>query len=179
MILQRMVISFSMETYTTTVYYLLELNGRLVLLTGNIYYRGNVGLGTGDPQYPIDISGRTNIRGNLIVSNDFATNGNIFFNGNIYNNGILFTGAQWTAGATSGNIYYRGNVGLGTTDPQYPIDISGRTNIRGNLIVSNDLTTNGNIFSMETYTTTVYYLLELNGRLVLLLVIFITEEMWA
>jgi cytoskeletal protein CcmA (bactofilin family) len=119
--------------------------------SGNIYYSGNVGIGTTDPQFPIDISGRTNIRGNLTVSNDVSFNGNmsiaknINFNGSITQNNLAFTTSQWTTNTSSGNIYFVGNIGLGTTDPQFRIDISGRTNIRGNLTVSNDVSLNSNL----------------------------------
>jgi hypothetical protein len=45
---------------------------------------------------------------------------------------------QWITGGTNGNIYYSGNVGINTRrDPQYNLDVSGTSNISGNLFVLN------------------------------------------
>ena len=102
--------------------------------SGNIYYTGNVGIGGGDPQYSLDVSGTTNIKGNLIIYNDASFNGNISVSRNIYINGVPVTtgsSSQWSNGVTSGNIYYTGNVGIGGGDPQYSLDISGTVYITG------------------------------------------------
>ena len=48
--------------------------------------------------------------------------------------------------STGSNIYYTaGNVGVGTTNPLYRLDVSGNTNIKGNFIVTNDVSFNGNL----------------------------------
>jgi hypothetical protein len=41
--------------------------------------------------------------------------------------------------AVANNVFIGGSVGFGLTTAQFPVDISGRTNIRGNLIVANDV----------------------------------------
>lgn len=60
-----------------------------------IYPQGNVGIGTNNPKYSIDVVGDIN------------------FTGTFRQNGTAYVGSQWT---TSGaNIYYNtGNVGIGT-----------------------------------------------------------------
>jgi len=68
---------------------------------------GNIGIGTTSPNYKLDINGILN-----------ATD--------IYKNGAPFSGtsSQWS-GTNPGPISYSGGyVGIGTTNPQYPLQVS-------------------------------------------------------
>jgi alpha-tubulin suppressor-like RCC1 family protein len=42
-------------------------------------------------------------------------------------------GAQWTYNSSNTNVYYLGNVGVGTADPKYNVDITGDIRITGDL----------------------------------------------
>ncbi len=42
-------------------------------------------------------------------------------------------GAQWTYNSSNTNVYYLGNVGIGTTEPKYNVDITGDIRITGDL----------------------------------------------
>ncbi len=78
----------------------------------SIYYNtGNVGIGTTNPVYNLDVLGDIN------------------FTADLYKNGVLFSGSQWI---TSGsNIYYTtGNIGIGTTNPSYNLDVNGNSLFR-------------------------------------------------
>ena len=85
--------------------------------TGDIYYlNGNVGIGTNNPEYLLDISGDINLTGN------------------IFQNGILFSGG---GGGGSGIVY-------GSTDGEVQFSSSGGQggkSFRVQIIVPND---NGN-----------------------------------
>jgi hypothetical protein len=97
----------------------------------NIYYNvvdGNVGIGTSDPQYKLDVNGTTNI------------SGDVRFTGNLIQNGSPYIASQWTT--LNGNIYYSsGNVGIKKSTPGYELDVAGNINFSGNLYQ------NGNLFS--------------------------------
>ena len=89
----------------------------------NIYNTntGNVGIGTKNPIYKLDISGNTNILGDLFVRgkiHEFSdTSGDYwdFSNNNIYNTNT-------------------GNVGIGTKNPIYKLDVFGETRIQSDNI---------------------------------------------
>lgn len=68
---------------------------------------GNVGISNSSPGYKLDV------------------NGNLNFSGSLYQNGVLYSGSsQWTSG-TGGNLFYTsGNVGIGTTQPVYKLELS-------------------------------------------------------
>ena len=88
---------------------------------------GFVGIGTIQPSCTLDISGTTNISGNLFVTNDVSFNGAL----NVRNLNV------------DKNILVSGNVGIGTNNPLYKLDVSGNVNLKGNLIVTNDVSFNG------------------------------------
>jgi hypothetical protein len=109
------------------------------VLNGNLYYKGNVGIGGVDPQYTFDVSGITNmrgntlVRGNLIAYSDVSFNTNLNVGKNIYINGVqVIAGpsSQWTT--INNNIYYNGSVAIGKSlNPNYVLDVSGATYITG------------------------------------------------
>jgi hypothetical protein len=97
---------------------------------GDLYYiYGNVGIGTTNPKYNLDINGSTNINSNLFVSS---------------NVGIGTTNPKYNLdinGSTNinSNLFVSSNVGIGTTNPKYNLDINGSTNINSNLYVSSNV----------------------------------------
>jgi hypothetical protein len=66
------------------------------------------------------------------------TAGNINFTGSLYQNGSVYTSSQWTL-ATSGNLTYMdGNVGIGTTSPEYLLDVGGNLRATTISVLSSD-----------------------------------------
>ena len=76
-------------------------------------------------------SGKVNISDTLTVNgNIYATyiHGNGSNLANINASSIDGTLSQWT-GDVGDSIYYESNVGIGTTDPQYTLDVHGTANV--------------------------------------------------
>ena len=99
--------------------------------TGSQIYFGStgsvhVGIGTTVPGYTLDVGGDLN------------------FNGGLYQNGSPYIGSQWS-GSSGSQIYFGSvgsvNVGIGTTAPQYTLDVAGTARI-ANMIFTNLTTSN-------------------------------------
>jgi len=142
--------------------------------SSNIYYNsGNVGIGTTNPQKPLQVGGT--IRGEIklvgidgsppdVILNNTATTG-----GHEY---ILYSG-----GASPGNfdIYdltessYRlsinssGNVGIGTTTPAYELDVVGDVNITGDFKV-NGTNISGTLAIGDSYQGGIIFWLDATGQ---------------
>ena len=73
-----------------------------------------VGIVNTAPQYNLDITGDIN------------------FTGNFYKNGALYSGSSiWETNAQNDVFYTQGNLGIGTTDPAYSLDVSGDIRVTG------------------------------------------------
>ena len=82
-------------------------------ITGGGYVSGNLGVGTTNPQYSLDVSGDINLSGTF------------------RQNGSQFVASRWTSG--TGNDIYRlsGDVGIGTTNPTSLLHVTGDVLITG------------------------------------------------
>jgi hypothetical protein len=103
---------------------------------------GNVGIGTLSPGNALDVIGGTIHSDSLLVTGDgywstqgvnhlaLSTFGGAVIRGSTINVGSLTVGA-WTASApfnglfVAGGSVFTGNVGIGTTNPTYPLSVNG------------------------------------------------------
>lgn len=101
-----------------------------------------------------------NITTSSLVASSGITAGNINFTGSLYQNGELYTSSQWI-GTTGTSLYYGTSgsvfVGIGTTNPQYTLDVSGTARFlsgisTGSLAVTNDLNMYSSVY-LNTYGT--------------------------
>jgi plastocyanin len=94
---------------------------------GEIFYKaGNVGIGTDNPSYNLEVKGSGNFSEGLYV------NGNSVLTGSTSDLG------KWGDGAEAGEIFYKaGNVGIGTDNPSVNLDVVGKTQVSESFSVSN------------------------------------------
>ncbi|HMO61502.1 MAG TPA: hypothetical protein PKC39_14690 [Ferruginibacter sp.] len=95
---------------------------------------GNVGIGTTNPQYRLDVAGTARISSNLIID------------GNL---GIGITDPQYRLHTTVG--YFTQRLGVGTIpNNNYALDLVGSTRLDGNVRVTGFLTSEDNIRVLNT-----------------------------
>jgi len=99
----------------------------------NIYMKiasnGNVGIGTSNPSALLDVAGTINVRSNMIILGQNTTS-----NLSVYNNATLCNAVNIYGTTTISNaLFVYSNVGIGTSNPGYSLDIVGDINFSGAL----------------------------------------------
>ena len=86
----------------------------------------NVGIGLSNPNYDLDVAGNINFTGTLTQ------------NGTTYGGSSGSSGGQWNIVNTNEIHYSLGNVGIGLSNPNYPLHVSGDIYATGNVTAYSD-----------------------------------------
>ncbi|MFN9959251.1 MAG: hypothetical protein ACK55I_39675, partial [bacterium] len=106
-----------------------DFNSNLTV-TGNSYFTGNIGIGTTDTtSYSLNGSGNTTLGGNALVTGFINQTNSL--QSNIFKGKVGIGGTDFNSNLTvTGNSYFTGNIGIGTTDTtSYSLNGSGNTTL--------------------------------------------------
>jgi len=106
---------------------------------------GNVGIGKSDPDYTLDVAGDINFTNALRVNGSVGASGQVLTSGGS-EGATIWVFPDWKK--NNSNIYYTtGNVGIGTSNPQYKLDVSGNMNLTSGLRVNNSYGQSGQVLT--------------------------------
>ncbi len=91
--------------------------GNLVSFANLLIPNGNIGIGTLNPQYKLDVAGSANISSSTIMNANANVLGNLGISGNLI--------------GTSNIILLNGNLGIRKSNPAYELDVNGNINFTG------------------------------------------------
>lgn len=116
----------------------------------NSIFTGNLGIGTINPRSQLDVQGTTLFSGNIGIGTTFPRSiidiqGDSLFFGNIGVGTYIIRSAL----DVNGSMTVFGNIGVGTNSPNYPLHVSG------NIYTSGSLLTNVLNKALLSYTTAV------------------------
>jgi hypothetical protein len=87
----------------------------------NAYIMSNLGVGTSNPQNTVDIVGSAQVTGTLV------TVGSCIIRKGQSSNVVTST-VGWSSASDGGSIYTLSNVGIGTSNPTYPLHVMSHSN---------------------------------------------------
>jgi hypothetical protein len=136
-------------------------------LNSNIYYTsGSVGIGTTNPLYNLHVTGTSNFTNAIYANGSAGTSGQVLTTNGPGSAPTWTTvsggtgSSYWTQTGSGSNIYYTlGNVGIGTMNPNYKLDVTGTSNFTGEMRVNGSVGTSGQVLtssgagSAPTWTT--------------------------
>ena len=122
------------------------------------YVDGSVGIGTEEPAHELDVSGSVNCS-ELLVNGTAPTFGGeyVLYDDTYQTSGVSYEEVSANITTTSSGVwdlsdsntisYTNGNVGIGTTDPAYELDVSG------NIYANENIYANGRMYIYDSYLT--------------------------
>ena len=113
-----------------------EPNSQWSTCNTSIYYLSNVGIKTNQPREALEVNGN-------IISTGTITTSNINFYGNLLKNGAPYVSSAWSN--QDSNVMWASNinVGIGTSTPQYRLDVKGDAQISSNVYLNGNIIRNG------------------------------------